>query len=793
MIKNDTEKKITSINNNNDIEDSFSDDDMKISKRKDFSFEDEEEIETVLELNGDNKNKNYINNKWKEKNDKKIERIIEVDEENNESLKESHNSNSKNRNFNFKDNIIHKINDNQIDNMLSSNNDMKHIKGFDVSLSSKKNEFEPKELEGSINFNHLNYKSNRDNKHLNLNNISNGNIKDNNNNNENIIYKKLNNPFTNETAANNLLKNDPFNIIDSTCVNTTIGNYNNQPRGEKLKLDDLENENTINSQSNNPINNNNKINDNNNNIINNINNDLDINKAEDVDKSKNKQKKIVKVKNIEELKKILKEMNDNQNSINNSNSDDSSIYYIIEGNNNMEDIKEEDESFRESQSNLLKNSQILKVKGNVISDEENDNFENKIFFDEKENYNNEKNIVNIPHKRKLNRLKSQENPSKNKLNKELFPIKKISVQKMNNNNNLNNKKNDNFIETFQGIFKRKSNNLMKNTLPYQNKKNYKIIEQIKKERSGQENSSSSFQNNSLNNNNNHSFSTQKILMNENFKRNLNNNNNSINNNINIREEYSHTQGSDFKKNKYNIENNNNNIIINNKTFKKSKSKPIMSPIKNNIINTPKFNSKVNSTISNKKNNNKYNVNNIPVNNLEKNIINQSKNEEENTYKMLRQRYLDYLIKTFGEDNKPILTKEEEEMNENVLKDLVKNEIAIENDNLDNINCSNDMKAFLIESLKNFKLNQMKEKIKLIKGEKESISNIELTKSNLLNLIQVDYDDDNHENRNVLEPIELEKSGIYFRKFFVDSLRESSHNNYYVPKSKEPSRRYDNYI
>ena len=57
------------------------------------------------------------------------------------------------------------------------------------------------------------------------------------------------------------------------------------------------------------------------------------------------------------------------------NSDDSSIYYIIEGNNNMEDIKEEDESFRESQSNLLKNSQILKVKGNVISDEENDNFE----------------------------------------------------------------------------------------------------------------------------------------------------------------------------------------------------------------------------------------------------------------------------------------------------------------------------------------------------------------------------------------------------------------------------------
>ena len=84
--------------------------------------------------------------------------------------------------------------------------------------------------------------------------------------------------------------------------------------------------------------------------------------------------------------------------------------------------------------------------------------------------------------------------------------------------------------------------------------------------------------------------------------------------------------------------------------------------------------------------------------------------------MLRQRYLDYLIRTFGEENKPKLTKEEEEMNDNFLKDLAKNEVPIENENLDNIHYSNDMKAFIIESLNNFKLNQMKEKIKENRSE-----------------------------------------------------------------------------
>ena len=72
-----------------------------------------------------------------------------------------------------------------------------------------------------------------------------------------------------------------------------------------------------------------------------------------------------------------------------------------------------------------------------------------------------------------------------------------------------------------------------------------------------------------------------------------------------------------------------------------------------------------------------------------------------------------------------------------------------------------MKVFIIESLNNFKLNQMKEKIK--ENRSESYSNIELAKSNLLGLIYVDYED---ENRNIFEPIELEKSGINLKNFLL---------------------------
>ena len=61
------------------------------------------------------------------------------------------------------------------------------------------------------------------------------------------------------------------------------------------------------------------------------------------------------------------------------------------------------------------------------------------------------------------------------------------------------------------------------------------------------------------------------------------------------------------------------------------------------------------------------------------------------------------MKITFDGNIPNHTKEEDYLNDNLLRSLAKNEVPIENENLDNIKISNDMKAFLIESLNNFKL------------------------------------------------------------------------------------------
>ena len=91
-----------------------------------------------------------------------------------------------------------------------------------------------------------------------------------------------------------------------------------------------------------------------------------------------------------------------------------------------------------------------------------------------------------------------------------------------------------------------------------------------------------------------------------------------------------------------------------------------------------------------------------------------------------------------------------------------------------------MKAFLIESLNNFKLLQMKEKARKIQrnDNSDNIIKSNSTKSNLLGLIQLDYgeeNDENKENSNILEPMELEKSNLNMsiRKSFVDSFRRES--------------------
>ena len=116
-----------------------------------------------------------------------------------------------------------------------------------------------------------------------------------------------------------------------------------------------------------------------------------------------------------------------------------------------------------------------------------------------------------------------------------------------------------------------------------------------------------------------------------------------------------------------------------------------------------------------------------------------------------------------------------DLNDNLLRSLAKNEVPIENENLDNIKCSNDMKAFLIESINNFKLNQLKEKANIIQFNDDDNQIKFENKSNLIGLIQLDYGEDTEEkNGNFFEPMELEtNNNISLRKSFVQSLRRES--------------------
>ena len=128
---------------------------------------------------------------------------------------------------------------------------------------------------------------------------------------------------------------------------------------------------------------------------------------------------------------------------------------------------------------------------------------------------------------------------------------------------------------------------------------------------------------------------------------------------------------------------------------------------------------------------------------------------------------------------PNYKKEEEELDEILLRNLAKNEIPIENENLDNIKCTNNMREFLTESINNFKLLRMKEKVYEINGDDINNSKFEPRKPSLLGLIQLDYENENdNENKgtdNILEPLELEKStfNLSIRKSFVNSFKDMS--------------------
>ena len=129
-----------------------------------------------------------------------------------------------------------------------------------------------------------------------------------------------------------------------------------------------------------------------------------------------------------------------------------------------------------------------------------------------------------------------------------------------------------------------------------------------------------------------------------------------------------------------------------------------------------------------------------------------------------------MIKEYGNEDIQE-NKEKEKMDNTFLERLIKNEVPIENINL--LKCSSDMKNFIRQSLENFKLQQIKEKVKINK------SNFLYLKTNNNEKMQLDYDEDIKDKSNILEPIELDKSNNYnlnFRKSFVESLSGIKNEN-----------------
>ena len=177
----------------------------------------------------------------------------------------------------------------------------------------------------------------------------------------------------------------------------------------------------------------------------------------------------------------------------------------------------------------------------------------------------------------------------------------------------------------------------------------------------------------------------------------------------------------------------------------------------------------------------YNPNMIPINinmnmnilhdeNNKNNNININKEKDKESFIILRKKYLDFLIKIYGNENIP---RKNEKIDNIFLEGLINNEVPIENINLNLLKCSNDMKNFIGESLENFKLQQIKEKMNKINDENFLYLNTNNEK------MQLEYDDDIKDKSNILEPIELDKSNNYnlnFRKSFVESISGIKNEN-----------------
>jgi hypothetical protein len=553
---------------------------------------------------------------------------------------------------------------------------------------------------------------------------------------------------------------------------------------------------------------------------------------------KTKKKNDIKLK-VEDLDDNKSKKSESEYSISSSQSSSSSSQSDSESNeyDNFRDKKDNDSMIKINIDNNLKNNKS----DNYNKDTNlNEDYEKKINENIKNNITTSTPKGN---RKNLNQENTFRHGSISKSIDKNISIKSPKNSLIVNAKNQNNDKimlspNDEYYNNLKKNFKT-TKGIHRSIKSMRNSKNFKIIEQIKKEKKEEINRRNSFNSQRRNSGNNISKDSKTQ---ESFNNNLHNNtlnNNNKGNQFNINYENSNKKG--FKKSKSKpIFNKNNSITpqkkknenIPHKNILKTSSnmkhinqnyKKIIDSLKNdkiknqnkkyiqshnlmsddNNLNNNMYDNNIyhnnNNNSNNINNNNKsnncsnennnennfYNTNNnynnnddVNNNNLDGNNITNKEDDNEESYLLLREKFIEFLKKN-SNGNLPNHTTEEKNLDEKVLRNLAKNEIPIENDNLDNIKCTNDMREFLTESLNNFKLLRMKEKIYEINGDDINDSKFDPRKPSLLGLIQLDYENENdNENKgtdNILEPLELEKStfNLGIRQSFVNSFKGMS--------------------
>ena len=775
---------------------------------------DEKAPETMPELEESKKKFNF---NWKEKTKNRISEIIEEKQELEmiQSIDDNLQTNSNKNEFNVELPLPYNNDSEQPIVPVSeiSTNNMRHISTFDQNIISSTRKLEPKELEditGSLRFfsnrsanNNLfsifNNK-NKNNKPIsqrnNNNNLNiNSNVNSSNNSNMKPYYGVWEKNKNDEET--NIIKNEGY-LNESN----KDANPNDNIEDQKMIIDELE-------QSKFPKESNifEKICYNTNKINNAINEE---------NEKKIKLNKIIKLKSKEELKNIINELKKIEEKNNNKDLDES-LYFLLENDMNESNsqnsnggggskiikIKNNKMTKYDSESNPPERNSFIKglffnynsnninknnFENNVITDMNNfntfnnmnntSNF-NNIIINNDNNYNNinyindisndiKNSFLNYHSFKEIKNTNKNKYPTENKYERGKYIVKNnINIFDNNKDEFSHYNERDNSmtrIVKIKSISKKTKSRGKERHKTEKKKKKTGIIEQIKKEQNEKKNN---IMYNTFNQRNVNILpiknETQPYSKNSIAKIDY------INMNIYQCEPHSNKriiQLSDKKKNS--------NFVLHNKSKNVNINKCLSTSPKKRFDDFSKYD------LETKEKNSFYNYDNNNINNnnfiINKNNIEQE--QEKKSFILLRQKYLEFLIKVYGNNDNLPKSKETEELDNDFLKGLAKNEIPIENISLNLLKCSNDMKEFIRESLENFRLQQLKEKIFEINENKIKNTYLNdnteknLDKNNNINgLIQLDYEDEIKDKNNILEPIELDKSNynLNFRKSFIDSL------------------------